>query len=717
MAATLNDRDILLSNSAVRLVQVSSNYISLSANYGAFDVVGGVATPSSIQITATLNGFLTGIPQFSVVSGSSGILQSTIDGKAVATLTYSSLTSNSAVLRATLVYLGVTYTTDIEIAGQTVKPANIQNLNVEPFGLSAVKLRWNPNIDADLAGYEVRTTDSGWGSTNGFVFKGQATSCIISGTAADLTKTWYVRAYDTSGLYSASSAPVSYVPPTPGNVTDIYYEYADTSLTNATVTLRWDPVTPVFGLKEYELSYLTEGDPPVTLTLTTRANSIVLPANWVGSKSFTLKTRDNLGSTSSGFTKSVVKYRPNPPTNFKGLGIDSMVQLRWNLPDKTSLPISHVILKKGSPTSTWETATPIGIKDGEFTTDQEYTAGSYVYWIATVDTDNIESDPVATPITLTGSADFVFIDEFVSELNGTLTNGIKQYGSIIVPVNTTETYAQHFTNNGWTTPQSQVSAKYPVYIQPGTSTAVYEEVFDYGNGSPLIVPSSSISVSLTGRNVIGDTNIGILISTSTDGISYSQAEAGNTAFGVNFRFVKVRLAFTRGTGDGVTNIGSLYELNGIKVSLSTKLKTDAGVTIVGTSGTFVNFNREFLDVTSIGVTASGTLPRICTYNFKDEILTASYSIVSNVLTATLSVAHDLVPGMQVRLSSGDGKVSAGLYIVLSTPSSTQFTVSVSSPNGSGTSNLFVYHNSMMLYVYDTNGTPQEQKVSWTVRGA
>jgi hypothetical protein len=715
MALTLNDRDLLLESTAVRLVQVASNFIALVPDYSSFDVVNGVATPSFIQVTALLQGQLKGTPVFSVVSGSTGITQEVINGNSVATVLYTSLIGNSVVIRATLTYLGTTYTQDIEIAGQTVRPGVVQDLTAEPFGLSAIKLEWQPNIDADLAGYEVRDLDTNWGTTTNVVFRGQANSCTITGDFVSLNGTWYVRAYDTSGLYSVSSAQVSYVPLGPPDVSAVTYEYADTSLTNATVTLKWDPVSPTFGLKEYEITYPLEPDQTLT-TLTTRTNSIVLPANWLGIKNFIIKTRDNLGNTSAGYIEPVVKRPPNPVLNFTALGIDSMVQLRWRLPEKTDLPISHVIIKKGVVDSTWETAQVIGIKDGEFTTDQEYTAGTYTYWIVAVDTDGNESDHVSIPVVLTGSSDFIFTGEFESEFNGTLVNGLKQGTSIIVPVLPTETYQQHFVNNSWATPSDQIAAKYPLYIQPGAATAEYEEVFDYGNGSPLILASSTINVAISGQSIIGTTTLGVTISTSVDGITYNQSEAGTSMVGVNFRFVRVRIVFTRGPGDGVINAGSLYQLNSLKVTLSNKLKTDAGAEIIDSAGSFINFNLEFIDVSSINITASGVAPRICTYDFDDEILVANYSISSGTLTATLPAAHGMVTGQRVRLSSGDGKVSTGVYTILSTPTTTQFTVAVDKPDGSAVSNLYIYQNSMFVYVYDTNGTPQTQKVSWTVRG-
>ena len=564
-----------------------------------------------------------------------------------------------------------------------------------------------------------------WGTSTGYVFKGDATSCTITGTYTSLQSTLYVRAYDLSGLYSAASTSITPTFTAPPNITSIFYEYADTSLTNATITLRWDSVAPTFGLKEYVVSYIKEST-QTTETLITRSNSIILPANWIGPKNFTVKTRDNLDNLSSGYSQDIIKRAPNPVTNFKVNAIESTVQLTWSLPVKTDLPISHVIVKRGGPTSTWQTATLVGTKSGEFTTDQVLTGGDYLYWIVAVDTDDNESTAQSYPITITPPTDFVFTAEYVSNLNGTKVNAIKESGYIVMPVNTTETWQQHFTNNSWTTPSAQISAKYPVYIQPGTTTGSYTEVFDYGNGAPLILGSSNIDVSISGEDVIGTTGVGVTISTSTDNVTYTTPVAGTSMFGINFRYIKVTINTTRGTGDGTINIGSVYKLTKLVVTLSTKLKTDAGILdVVANAGTFVNFNSEFIDITSINITPSGTAPRYCTYDFKDEIFTCNYSLTSNVLTVTVVSGavsgtvtnHGLSVGQKVRLSTSSGSVPADVYTITSVPTSTSFTVTCAANNSSGTNNLFMYPNTMRVYVFDNNGNQQSQKVSWTVRGA
>ena len=399
------------------------------------------------------------------------------------------------------------------------------------------------------------------------------------------------------------------------------------------------------------------------------------------------------------------------------------------MPSKTSLPISHALIKRSDQGGAWETATLIGTKAGEFTTIQELVKGSYVYWVAAVDTDNNVSTPVSIPTTVQQAADFTFNKEFNSSFSGTKVNAVIENNALVLPVNASETWQQHFVNNSWTSISNQISAKYPVYVQPGTSTATYQEIFDYGNGANLILGSSNITVSLSGQDMIGSTSIGVTIATSSDGITYSSAVSGYSTFATNFRFIKVTVTATRGSGDGITNIGSVYKLTGINVRLDTKLRTDSGTVLAtqadtdGGGGTYVNFNSEFMDISSVTLTASSTVPRTCVYDFMDEIFTGTYSIVSNLLTATFTSGsvsgsitdHKLYPEQKVRLSTSTGAVPAAVYTIISRPSATSITANVVAANSSGS--IYMYPNSMRVYVFDSGGNRQGETVSWTVRGS
>jgi predicted phage tail protein len=258
-----------------------------------------------------------------------------------------------------------------------------------PMGFSAeanlnrLKLDWAQNLELDVVGYEVRTTDSGWG-TAGAVFVGFATTAMTNAPAPGVALTLYLRAFDFLGNYSATSASVTSITPAVDNITGFTTSFFDTSATSATVTLSWANVAPLYGLRGYQISY-------GPTTVTTASNTITLPADWTGDRAFTVKTVDQLGNISTGYTQNVTKLAPASPTNFRVQVIDNTVMLYWGQPTVTTLPISHYLLRRGTA---WASAdVDYGRKDGLFTTISETAGGTYTYWVATVDTDGNVSVP------------------------------------------------------------------------------------------------------------------------------------------------------------------------------------------------------------------------------------------------------------------------------------------------------------------------------------
>lgn len=411
--------------------------------------------------------------------------------------------------------------------------------------------------------YEVRTANTGWGGS-GFVYKGSSTNIDIPLPKATLsTLTWYVRAIDSAGEYSTTSSyTYSITAPTAPVVYDA--EYEDTSLTAATVTLFWDQSDSPYGIKLYEVSY--PGYVEVFYTST-----VTLPANWLGDRIFGIRAMDNLGNFSSYSYITATKLPPNPVISgsFKAQVIDNDVLLYWTLPARTTLPISHVTLRKGA---SWASATPIGDKDGTFTSISELSGGTYTYWIAVVDTDNNISTPVSLVAEVSQPPNFVFNAEyFATKVDGPTVTKVNAFydsidNSIVIPVNTVETFQQHFTSNVWSTPQNQVSAGYPYYIQPGTLSGYYQEVFDYGT----TLGSSQITLSINSTSIVGNPTIVTEISVSTDGVSYTSYGASTSIFAVNFRYVKIKVTVTQ------TVAGDIYKISNISVRLDAKQKNDSG---------------------------------------------------------------------------------------------------------------------------------------------
>lgn len=577
--------------------------------------------------------------------------------------------------------------------GRLTPPSSVTNLTVSTLPTS-LRLAWNDNPEIDVAYYEVRTTDSGWGS-DGYVFRGGATSLQVQPPPSGVSASWFVRAIDTAHNYSATSAAVSFTTPQLDNTTSITGVYSTSSLTEATIELRWAPVSCLFGTAYYELTY-------AGITKQVLSDSIILPANWLGDRQFTVKVVDQLGNKSSGYSTIITKLPPSSVQNARAQVIDNNVLLYWNFGPKTSLPIAHVLVKRSEAGGTWQTAEVVGTKFGEFTSLSELAGGKYVYWIAAVDTDARES--VAVPITaqVAQPPDFKFNAEFVSEFSATKSNAIIENARVLMPVNTTETWTDHFVQNNWAGPSAQVTAGYPVYIQPGLNTGYYEEVFDYGT----VLGSSQITLQASGVDVIGTNNIQYVISTSLDGVTYSPVGSLN-GFGINFRFVKVRVTVTQNAP------GSIYSLTSIRVRLDSKMRTDAGKAEIAQTGSIVNFESEFVDIQSITLTPAGTTPISAVYDFKDEVRAAAYQVVGGVCTVTCT-NHGLVAGQQVRLYATSGQATSGIYVI-QTAATNSFTVQIPVSNTSG--NLSLYPQSMVVYAFTSNtGAPVAATISYQIKG-
>jgi sulfur carrier protein ThiS len=566
----------------------------------------------------------------------------------------------------------------------------------------ALVLTWTRNASPlstqfAVAQYEVRASDSGWGTTTGLLFKGDALTATVAAPAPGVATTYYVRAIDGFGNYSATSGTTTFTASAVPNVASVSWTFYATSTTSSTITLSWTDVAPQYGLDGYQVSY-------GSTTVVAKSNSITVPANWVGDRVFTVKTVDNNGNLSSGTPQTVTKSLPNSPTSFRAQVIDNTVMLYWGQPAVTTLPISHYLLRRGASWSSYDV--DFGRKDGLFTTINETQGGNYTYWIATVDTDGNVSAASSVGAVVAQPPDFIFFGQFNSTFSGTKSSAYLENGALILAANTTETWAQHFTNHSWSSPQDQVNAGYPLFIQPSSASGYYEETFDFGT----VLSSSRVTVGTSATVIAGSPNLATTISTSSDGVTWLDNPGSTQIYATAFRYVKVRLTVTDSAGTG------LYQISAMSVTCDAKLKNDANMTSAvstDTNGTIANFGKEFIDVTSITVTPQGTTPVLAVYDYKDAVITGTYSVTSNVCTVN-ATAHGLVVGQNVRLSFTTGTAPNGVYTVTSVPNANSYTVALTTANTSG--NVSTYSQGLRIYLFNTSGTRVSGTASWSIKG-
>ena len=303
----------------------------------------------------------------------------------------------------------------------------------------------------------------------------------------------------------------------------------------------------------------------------------------------------------------VTVLAPSQPTITPQV-VDNNVLLRWN--DCTAtLPVDTYELRRGAD---WATAALIGTKSGRFTSVFETAGGTYTYWLAAIDSGGNYGTPGSVTVVVNQPPDYVLKLTQNSTWSGTKTNAIfDESGFLLLGVNPTETFEDHFTARSWTTPQQQIDAGYAYWLMPSTSTAAYEETVDYG----AVVASSKVAQTLTSTVVTGTFAMTPQISVRklvTD--AWTDYSGVDQVYATDFRYLKFRYDFTSAGGDDLALLTSL------NYRLDSKLRSDfgAGTANSGDSGgTSVTFNFAFVDVEAISVTPSGTTPRIAIYDFVD----------------------------------------------------------------------------------------------------
>ena len=350
---------------------------------------------------------------------------------------------------------------------------------------------------------------------------------------------------------------------------------------------------------------------------TIKSTAYTLKATWSGSQNFHVAAVDVNGLEGTPSTQTVTITPPIAPTISQQV-VDNNVLLRWNDVTQT-LPILSYELRRGSA---WESATVIGTKQGGFTTVFETVSNTYTYWLAGIDSAGNYGTPSSVTAVVSQPPDYQLKYDFNSVWAGTETNIYTdpQLGQI-VNVNTTETFEQHFTTNGYDNPQDQINAGFSRYLMPSTTTASYVEEIDYGT----VLGGTRVTATLTSTSIAGTTAITPKLSVrATTGDPWIDYANSSEIFATNFRYVKVTYDFSSsGNND-------LLVLSALNVRLDVKQKSDFGKGTANsgdTGGTTVNFNATFTDVDSISVTPLTTSAVIAVYDFVDTPNPTSFKVL------------------------------------------------------------------------------------------
>jgi hypothetical protein len=371
----------------------------------------------------------------------------------------------------------------------------------------------------------------------------------------------------------------------------------DFSFTRLTVRFTWSEVS---GAAQYEIREGTDWD---TATLRFRTSSLqgdIDPLIY-GTYTFLIKSLTSGGTYSADTTSVVVTVPQITAVTLSFQIIDNNILLYWSEPT-SSFEISFYEVFKDNVS--------LGILDGTFFTRFETAAGTYTFRVIATDVAGNESAFAEFPVTLNAPPDFELQDQRVSTFTGTKTNVKSHNDRLLCNIDLTKTYQDHFDDNSWASPQEQIDAGYPYWLQPAETTGQYEEKVDYGT----ILSNNIVTVAYNQRQITGTTVVLIELAVSDDDITYTAFTAGAVQFFTSFRYVKYRLTFT-GSDDH-----ALLEIFNLTFNLDVKREQDGGIGTADStdvSGTPVTFNKTFRDIDSINVTPVSTVEIKAVYDFTD----------------------------------------------------------------------------------------------------
>tara|TARA_R110000868_G_scaffold16913_6_gene74959 strand:- start:2033 stop:3457 length:1425 start_codon:yes stop_codon:yes gene_type:complete len=381
--------------------------------------------------------------------------------------------------------------------------------------------------------------------------------------------------------------------------------FTGTLFTN-NLRLTWSALT---GAASYELRYnfgaSTNWDTATSLlttsTLSADVNPLTVPLLY-GNHTFLLKAITTLGVYSTTAASVVINIPQIAATVITPTVIDNNVLLKWTVPTSILEIDYYNVNKNGSL---------IGKMDGTFEVIFETSAGTFDYSVEAVDIVGNVGTSTTITVTVNQPPDYELTDSRSSTFNGTLNNCLLESdGKLYACIDLTATWNTHFSVPAYASPDAQVVAGFPLYIQPTLTTGYYEEVIDYGT----VVNNTIITALYSSNELSASVAIVIKIATSLDNISYSAFTAGASLFASTLRYVKVKLEFTGADTDSLISIDSL------QFRLDVKREIDSGTVAAlaaDTNGTAVTFGKAFKDIDSITLTVESKVPVTAFYRFVD----------------------------------------------------------------------------------------------------
>lgn len=376
---------------------------------------------------------------------------------------------------------------------------------------------------------------------------------------------------------------------------------------NGMLVLTYTASTTTLPVASYEVRYGTSWAAGVTV-LRGSQTRFETSVNWSGPRTFWIAANDTAGSTGPAASSVFAPTAPSAVT-LRITVIDNAVLLSWTA-STGSLSVSSYIVDRNG--------TPVGTINGLFTALYETLAATYTYGVTPIDSAGNTGPRTASSTPVAAPPNYVLYSNANSTFAGTKTQTIVDAGSgaLLCNVDTTETWASHFTSRGWNSPQDQINAGYPYYVV-GKTSGSYQEVVNYGGQ----IASSKVTMSETPLFANGAMTISPTLEMGVNGTTFPQSFPGTfSAYATAFNFVRYTLAFSAAhSGTGLaTDTTVLLAINPLNYRLDVKTKTVQGTTAANASdvgGTVIDITGLFVSVTAINLTVLSTAPLIAVYDF------------------------------------------------------------------------------------------------------
>lgn len=433
------------------------------------------------------------------------------------------------------------------VEGKSAAPADVTNFRAE-VSAGEVRLLWDAIPDLDVAEYEIRKgagalTD--WADAVAFTAR-RGTDFVWNPQGAG-SYYFQIRARDTSENLSASAVRLTVTIPAPGA------PVVTAEISGPNVLLSWTEPSSDFTIEDYEIRAGATFAGATTLARV-KGTGYSHKADYSGAMTFYVTAKDVAQNDGTTGEVAVDITEPGAIQSYTSQIVGNNVLLKWSAPATGTLPIDHYKVYKGA---TFGAAVLIGQLASTFQTIFETTAGTYTYWVVAVDSAGNVGPESSTAAAVSNPPGYVLRADTVLDPNdATLTNlFIEPSNAVIGPINDTETFEEHFIDNGFTTIQDAIDAGYTIWGQPTPGYAIYEQEVDYG----AVLGATLITFSWVEEWISGTLPIVCTISVKElSGDAWTDYEDVTQVFVSGFQFVKYKLVIGTEPTAGVPATGEPF---------------------------------------------------------------------------------------------------------------------------------------------------------------